>query len=299
VATVTNGRSTMEQLGTLLGRIWSGRPRFGHRMMVRVVAASDVGTIRRNNEDYFLISDLARPVSATHGNDVFADTLAAEPLLIVADGMGGAAGGEVAAGMAATIIWSELARAVRARRMSTPPRRRRSLLDAFRVANERIRACAASSPELVGMGTTGTAAVLARSELYIAHVGDTRTYLVRDGRAQRLTKDHSLLQHLIDSGAADAIETAQGHALLRALGPEPDVDVDVTRVPLRPDDVVVLCSDGVWSAVDDHEIAAVVNARSALRVACETLIALANERGGRDNATALVARFEPAASEVS
>jgi PPM family protein phosphatase len=296
VATVTNGRSTMEQLGTFLGRLWSGRPRFGHRMMVRVVAASDVGTMRRSNEDYFLVSDLVRPVTATHGNDVLGDTLAAEPLLVVADGMGGAAGGEVASGMAATVIWSELARAVRARRMSTPPRRRRSLLDAFGVANERIRACAATSPELVGMGTTATAAVLARSELYVAHVGDTRAYLVRDGRAQRLTKDHSVLQYLIDSGAADAVETGQGHALLRALGPEADVTVDVVRVPLRPDDVVVLCSDGVWSAVDDDEIAAVASARTALRVACETLIALANERGGRDNATAVVARFEPAAS---
>jgi protein phosphatase len=117
---------------------------------------------------------------------------------------------------------------------------------------------------------------------------------VRDGRARRLTKDHSVLQYLIDSGAdgAEDATAAQAHALLRALGPEADIEVDVTCVPLRDGDIVVLCSDGVWSAVGDDEIAAVVSAGRDLRAACKTLLALANERGGRDNATALLGRVE-------
>jgi protein phosphatase len=293
MATMTKRRSPIG-LGALFERLWSGRPRLWRRSVVNVVATSDVGTLRRNNEDYFLIADLARPVTTTHGNDIVGDMLAPEPVLVVADGMGGAEGGEVASGMAATVIWSQLAQASHARRLRTPGGLRRTLLEAFRVANERIRACAAKSPELVGMGTTATVAVMRGSELSIAHVGDSRAYLVRDGRARRLTKDHSVLQYLIDSGADGAVDAAaaQAHALLRALGPEADIEVDVICVPLRHGDIVVLCSDGVWSAVGDDEIAAVVSAGRDLRAACETLLALANERGGRDNATALLGRVE-------
>jgi len=262
--------------------------------MVSIVAGSDVGTVRRNNEDYFLIADLARPATTAHGNDAFGDMMAAQPVLVVADGMGGAAGGEVASAMAATVIWSYLAGAERERRRGTGHPLRRSLLEAFRVANDRIRACAAKAPELAGMGTTATAAVVLRNELYVGHVGDSRTYLVRDGRAERLTKDHSVLQHLIDTGAAGEVDATdgRGHALLRALGAQDDVLVDVSRARLRHGDVVVLCSDGLWSAVADHEIADVISARRDPRAACETLLTLANERGGRDNATVLVARLE-------
>lgn len=294
MATVTKRRSTMAQLSALFGLLWNGRPCFWRRTMLSIVAASDVGTLRQNNEDYFLIADLARPTLAAHGNDAFGDTIAARPVLLVADGMGGAAGGEVASAMAATIIWSQLAQASRSRRLRTPQWLRRSLLEAFRVANDRIRACAAKSPELTGMGTTATAAVVLNSELYVGHVGDCRTYLVRDGRAQRLTTDHSVLQYLIDTGAAGEVDASdgRGHALLRALGPEADVPVDVTRARLRHGDIVVMCSDGVWSAVADDEIADVVSARRELRAACEALLTLANDRGGRDNATVLVGRFE-------
>ena len=283
-------------LGALLGRLWN-RPRAWRRTIVSVVAASDVGTLRRNNEDYYLIADLARTASTTHGNDSLATLRAAQPVLVVADGMGGAAGGEVASGMAATVIWSQLAQPSHTRRLRSSYRIRRSLLDAFRVANERIRACAAKSPELVGMGTTATAAVVLDSELYIAHVGDSRAYLVRDRRAQQLTTDHSVLQHLIDSGATGAVAAAaeQRHALLRALGPEADVRADVTSTAVDHGDVVVLCSDGVWSAVGDEALAAIVSDVRDLRAACARLLTLANEGGGRDNATAVLARIETVA----
>jgi protein phosphatase len=294
VPTLTKHHWTMGQLGALFGLLWSGRPHFWRRTVVSVAAASDVGTVRANNEDYFLIADLARPATTEHGNDAPRDMIAAQPVLVVADGMGGAAGGEVASALAATVIWSQLAQA--SHRLRLPHRLRQSLLEAFGVANDRIRACAAKSPELVGMGTTATAAVVVANDLYVAHVGDSRAYLVREGRAQRLTRDHSVLQHLIETGAAGAVDATerQRHALLRALGPEADVPVDVTQSRLRHGDVVVLCSDGVWSIVDDDEIARAVAAGRELRPACETLLKLANERGGHDNATAVVGRFDAA-----
>jgi serine/threonine protein phosphatase PrpC len=291
MATVTN-RSPLG-LGALLGRLWN-RPRLWRRTAVSLVAASDVGTQRRNNEDYYLIADLVQTAATIHGNEAFGTVLAAQPVLVVADGMGGAAGGEVASGMAATVIWSQLGQASHARRLRSSYRIRRSLLDAFRVANDRIRACAAKSPDLVGMGTTATAATVLDSELYVAHVGDSRAYLVRDRRAQRITTDHSVLQHLIDSGATGAAAAAaeHRHALLRALGPEADVRVDVTCMPVEHGDVVLLCSDGVWSAIGDDELATIVGDARDLRGTCSRLLALANERGGRDNATVLLARVE-------
>ncbi|PYN10056.1 MAG: hypothetical protein DME02_00800 [Candidatus Rokuibacteriota bacterium] len=241
--TVTN-RSPLG-LGALLGRLWN-RPRLWRRTTASVGAASDIGTQRRNNEDYYLIADLARTAATIHGNDAFGAVLTAQPVLVVAD------------------------------------------------ANDRIRACAAKSAELVGMGTTATVAVLLDSELYVAHVGDSRAYLVRNRRAQQLTTDHSVLQHLIDSGATGAMAAAaeQRHALLRALGPEADVRVDVSCTPVEHGDIVVLCSDGAWSAVADEELAAIVSDAQDLRAACSRLLALANDRGGRDNATVLLARLE-------
>lgn len=294
MTTAAKQPSTMRQLGALLGLLWSGRPRFGRRSMVNVVAASDIGMVRGNNEDYFLVADLGRPAMTSHGNDALGNLISEQPVLIVADGMGGAAGGEMASGLAATVIWSHLAQAARDRGLRTAVSLRRALAAAFRAANERIRTCAEAAPELAGMGTTATSAVFLRDELHVGHVGDSRLYLVRDGRAQRLTKDHSVRQYLIDTGAvseADAPDE-RSHALLRALGPQPDVVVEISRTRLRHGDVVVLCSDGVWSSLADHEIAEVVRRRPEPRAACETFLRLASERGGRDNATAVVAQFD-------
>jgi len=296
VTTVTSHQSTMGQLGALFELLWSGRARFWGRSIVRVVAASDVGTVRRNNEDDFLIADLAQstPATTAQGNGASGDMIAAQPVLVVADGMGGAAGGEVASATATTVIWSCLAQASRGRWLRTPHRLRASLLEAFRAANDHIRADAAKRTDLAGMGTTATAAVVLPNAMYVGHVGDSRAYLVRDGRIQRLTRDHSVAQYLIDTGAPDEVDATRGrgHALLRALGTEADVVVDISHVRLRHGDVVVLCSDGVWSALADAEIAEVVTVRRDLRAACETLLTRANERGGCDNATAIVSRLE-------
>ena len=106
MTTAAKHQSTMRQLGALLGLLWSGRPRFGRRSLVSVVAASDIGIVRGNNEDYFLVADLGRPAMTTHGNDTLGNLISEQPVLIVADGMGGAAGGEIASGLAATVIFA-------------------------------------------------------------------------------------------------------------------------------------------------------------------------------------------------
>lgn len=259
-------------------------------MRVIAAAATNVGKVREHNEDYVLIVDLATPNGAGDSARLGPEV----PLLIVADGMGGAAAGEVASEMAATLIASHLARAWRERRMRTPIDRRRCLREAFETANGEVYGYASRSAELEGMGTTATAVTVVGGEVYVGHVGDSRAYLVRDGRAQRLTKDHSLVQHLIDAGAVSEAEARvqSRNVLVRALGPSAEVAVDVSHEPVRSGDALVLCCDGLWSAVADHEIAEIVTGADGPRLACDALIDVANARGGHDNISVLVARVD-------
>jgi len=282
-------------LASLVTGLWSRRPlaRDGgpgphRRLRLTAAAGSDVGKVRARNEDYVLIVDLAPPTGDT-------PCVTPEvPLLIVADGMGGAAAGEVASEMAATILAAQLTGAWREPHRRTPLDLRRCLVAAFEAANREVYGYARRSAELEGMGTTLTAATVAGAELYVAHVGDTRAYLVREGRAHRLTKDHSLAQHLIDSGAVSEAEARQQsrNVLVRAIGPSADVAVDICHERVRPGDTLVLCCDGLWSAVADQEIVEIVAGADGPRAACGALIDVANARGGDDNISVLVARLD-------
>lgn len=261
---------------------------------VTAAAASHVGRVRDHNEDYFLIVDLL--AADTAADDGACERHMAETgcLLVVADGMGGAAAGEVASEMAANVIFSQLARRWRERGGRTATRVPQYLIDAIEVANREIHAYASVRPELKGMGTTATAAAVLDGRLYVGHVGDSRAYLLRNGSLRRITKDHSLTQHLIDTGALTpeaAATSPQRSTLLRALGPVQDVAVDFSHERLQAGDLLVLCSDGLWSSVAELEIGCIVNRAPHLAAACERLVALANERGGHDNVTVLIARF--------
>lgn len=261
---------------------------------VTAAAASHIGRVRDHNEDYFLIVDLLADDTAVHHPESERRMAETGCLLVVADGMGGAAAGEVASEMAASIIFSELAQRWRDRGAPTPTRVPQYLVDALEVANREIHAYASVRPELKGMGTTATAAAVLDGRLYVGHVGDSRAYLVRDGQARRITKDHSLTQHLLDTGALTpeaAATSPQRSTLLRALGPAREVAVDFSHERLQPGDILVLCSDGLWSSVAELEIGCIVKGEAHLVVACERLVALANERGGHDNVTVLIARF--------
>ena len=266
-----------------MNRFWRavltlGRP--SPRFRMTGAAASDIGKLRRHNEDAFVVEPLGDAGAA---------------LLLVADGMGGPAAGEIASEMAAHIVVAHLVELWRSGRPPTPADVTEALRVAMAIANGEIHRHASREPDLKGMGTTMTAAVLVGDRLAVAHVGDSRAYVVRGGREQRLTRDHSWTQHLVDIGAVSADEAArhpQGNILLRALGPRAEVAVDVAEHRLIEDDIVVLCSDGLWTAVAENEIAGIVSGAADAATAGQELIDLANARGGRDNVTVLVARVE-------
>jgi len=298
VSAITSRPSGVGQIGALLATLWRrGAGHFRHPRLVSAGAGSDVGRVRATNEDYFLMADLARPALAVRGSAHAGTLTSPHALLVVADGMGGAAGGEVASAMAADVIGVEIENAVRGVRPRTAWQWRRTLGDAFAAANERIRARGDGEPALRGMGTTATAAVVSADGLHLAHVGDSRAYLVRGGAARRLTRDHTWLQAVVDDGRASevAVDDPRRSALLRALGTRPDVAIDTEHVVVQPGDTLVLCTDGLWSVVDDDELARAVITHAELGALCAALLALANDRGGRDNATLVVARLEAAA----
>ncbi len=215
------------------------------------------------------------------------------PIFVVADGMGGAQAGEVASKAAAEAFDRDLP--------DGPPSP--VLRETIEAANSRIHELAHTDPSRAGMGTTITAAIVdARNEeVGIGHVGDSRAYRLRGGRLERLTRDHSLVEEMRRKGQitdAQAEEHPQRSIITRALGPEPDVEVDVQTVPAAPGDAFLLCSDGLTTMVDEERIAAVLAGASSMREAVRQLVDEANRAGGRDNITALAFQLEDAAAPL-
>jgi serine/threonine protein phosphatase PrpC len=211
------------------------------------------------------------------------------PVFAVADGMGGAQAGEVASRIAADAFES-------ADEGEEAPER--FLTRIVRVANERIHELAERDASRSGMGTTLTAALIGDDEVSFAHVGDSRAYVFRDGDLKRLTSDHSLVEELRRQGRlteAQAEEHPQRSIITRALGPEPEVDVDTMTYPARPGDVFLLCSDGLTTMVPEARIARILERSKSLDSAVARLIHEANEGGGRDNITAVAFRLDEAA----
>jgi PPM family protein phosphatase len=226
---------------------------------------SDTGRQRRANEDHFY---------------------ARSPLFVVADGMGGAQAGEVASGLAAETFAAGLPDGG-----SPEERLAARVLEANRRIHERSRADRAAA----GMGTTLTAAYVDDDEVALAHVGDSRAYLLRDGELTQLTRDHTLVEELVRRGRLteeEAAEHPQRSIITRALGPEPEVEVDTFTQRGRDGDVLLLCSDGLTSMVSEAEVAAILRGAADLRSAGRDLVAAANEAGGRDNITVVLVRLE-------
>ncbi|MEX0868573.1 MAG: Stp1/IreP family PP2C-type Ser/Thr phosphatase, partial [Nitriliruptoraceae bacterium] len=243
--------------------------------MTRLVATgtTDVGRVRSSNEDAYFV-----------GDSVFA----------VADGMGGHAAGEVAASTALEPI-----RALDGRVFGDATEALAALRDAVITANATVSRMAEDDPTYHGMGTTLTATLLEGARLHIAHVGDSRAYLLRDGKFSQITDDHTLVQHLIDEGQITREEAAnhpQRSIITRAIGVSPEVDVDSMSLELQPDDILLLCSDGLTGVVDDRTIATTLAQRDDPDTTIETLVSLANDAGGPDNVTAVLLRYEDAAA---
>ena len=262
---------------------------------VEVFGKTDLGRTRDHNEDRFLVADLTRKASSLQPEVRSHDIGPRGTLLVVADGMGGAAAGELASEMATDTIYAHLVRTWYAEHDVTPQRFAYRLKEAVEVANASIHAHAKAHPEVKGMGTTTTAAGVLNDHLYLTQVGDSRAYLIRGGQAHQITKDQSLMQRLVEAGELTEEEAAQSerrNIILQALGPDPKVKVDLTHQEVRRGDILVLCSDGLSGQVKKEEIAKIVSETPDLSAACDTLIALANERGGPDNITVVIARFE-------
>jgi protein phosphatase len=228
---------------------------------------SDTGRQRRGNEDAFLER---------------------APLFVVADGMGGAQGGEVASRIAIELFAEALD-------IDESADLAEVLAGRAEEANAEIYARAQGDAELTGMGTTLTAAYVGPTEVSFAHVGDSRGYRFHEGHLERLTHDHSLVEELIRQGQLteeEAEEHPQRSIITRALGPEPEVDVDMITLDGLDGDVYLLCSDGLTSMVTESEVERILAASNTLAAAGKALIAAANKAGGRDNITVILFRLE-------
>ena len=259
-----------------------------NHVRVSVFASTDVGMHRAGNEDAFLVADLT-----TGDTGVGADTNVHSigergSLMIVSDGMGGAAAGEVASEMAVTILRESIADMPASMEMAE------RLKTAAETANERIWNHSQSDPELSGMGATLTAVLVQGTTAYVAQVGDSRAYLVRGAQIKQLTKDQSLAQMLVDSGAIkpEQIDSVPQNVIMQALGTQPVIKVAMSAVELYRNDCLVICSDGLSNKVSSDELRKAASETEDLTEACRDLIATANERGGEDNITVVIARFD-------
>jgi serine/threonine protein phosphatase PrpC len=232
--------------------------------IVEQVGRTDVGRQRSVNEDSLVL---------------------APPFFAVADGMGGARAGEVASAMAADAFEGE-------KDSGEAPEAQLSRI--LREANRRIYDLAVADDSHRGMGTTVTAAKVTGDEVSLGHVGDSRAYRLRDGELEQLTRDHSLVAELERSGQITP-EAAEHHPqrsiITRALGPEPDVQVDTYTIPGRAGDLFLICSDGLTSMIADDELAAILRSAASLDDAAESLVRAANQSGGKDNITVVLFRL--------
>jgi protein phosphatase len=269
---------------------------------IEIFGKTDVGLIREHNEDNFLIADVTAGVRSNDGKAPMKVKLGDKgALLLVCDGMGGAAAGEVASQMAVDSIYDALTASEPQPRDAFARLVRRSV----ERANEKIFIQSRDNQSERGMGTTCTVAALVDSTLVVGQIGDSRCYILRDGKLAQVTKDQSLAWQLIEAGAMTPEEAkAFEHAniILQALGVQERVEVVLSQVDLRKGDVALLCSDGLHGPVSDEELLSVLVMETDLEKAAQTLIQKALDRDGPDNITVVLARFDgeglkPAAPE--
>jgi PPM family protein phosphatase len=249
---------------------------------------SDVGRVRSNNED-----------SIAEDRDI--------GLLVLADGMGGYNAGEIASGITIATVLDTVRREwenTRADSSGTPSPHALLLRHAIETAHTTIYHVSQSQRQCAGMGTTVVACILHEDRLAIAYVGDSRLYRLRQHRLEAITRDHSALEELIARGhysRAEAQRLVRKNIITRALGVEPEVTVDLIDETLQLGDVVLLCSDGLTDMVEENDIQRILVAQlHDLDAAAKTLVATANERGGRDNVSVALARVDhPAAPRRS
>lgn len=238
---------------------------------MKVYAITDIGRMRPINEDaYYLPRE-------------------GERFCAVADGMGGHNAGEVASAMAVEVF----SRCMR----QAEDIGEQALFDSVAQANEAVFEAALENEGMSGMGTTFSALAEQGGVAYIAHVGDSRIYLLRDGAITRVTTDHTLVEEMVQKGMITPREARfhpRRNIITRALGTEPDVEIDLIRLDVRPGDVFFLCSDGMTNYVEEHDILLAARSEGDWQRKLEHLVSLALGNGGADNITALFAVMEEA-----
>ncbi len=233
-------------------------------------AITDKGRIRESNQDYVFASDT--------------DAGALKNLFIVADGMGGHLAGEYASEQSVHVVLDE----VRKKEKKEPVP---ILESAIKAANRRIYEEASGDPGKYGMGTTMVAATFFDGHLYVANVGDSRLYVMKDNELTQVTRDHSVVQELIKNGSIDKdseIYREKKHVITRAVGAEKEVRIDIFDVPFDDIDQVLLCTDGLTNMVDDTAIGDILSGDNKVKQKAENLVELALENGGEDNITVLL-----------
>jgi PPM family protein phosphatase len=306
----------------------AGMTRSSGKLVARVWGLSDVGRVRAENQDCFEVVDLGReegngrllagppansephaqasPLGsggrrARGGSDGDVPREVEVPvadgglLLVVADGMGGAAGGGLAARMAAGAISDTLRKRWATEPHPSPERFLLHLREAVEEANRRVFVESRRRRDLRGMGTTATVAGCLGRAIHVAQVGDSRAYLIRNGTTTQLTRDQSMVQQLVDRGAMtrdEAERSIHRSVLLQAVGTEESIEAAFTSLPIEPGDHILLCSDGLSGLVTDREFGTVVVSSSSLPEACSRLVEMANARGGVDNITAVLLRVD-------
>jgi protein phosphatase len=269
-------------------------------LLVEAFGRTDPGLVRNNNEDQFAIAELAKMMRVNQttlvGPDDRTDSVHAH-LFIVADGMGGHAGGEIASQIAVSSVEESLLDSLKwflGAHGAEGEEVAKSLRTAVDVADREVLNEADRTPGLVRMGSTLTLAFHHGRELFVAHVGDSRAYLCRNHVLYQLTRDHTLFAELTRLGLPPDVEAAERmrHKITNAIGAgHPGVKTDIVRAELEPGDRLLLCTDGLTDMLTRDEIAAALAEHTEPEAACGHLVAMANERGGRDNITAVVAAF--------
>ncbi len=272
-----------------------------HRPLLVVAGGrTDVGRVRALNEDAYLVAALGRDAVVTKGATSTITVPRTPALLIVADGVGGAASGEIASLMATDSIFIDLRQRYESGWPTAESGVALALRGALSAANHVIFTYASSNTQHRGMATTATVAIIQDGVMTIAQVGDSRAYLVRAGQARQITKDQSLIQRLIDAGEmtpAEAAHSDRRNIILQALGSEPGVAPDIYHERAEAGDVLLLCSDGLSNMVASDDIARIALSDDDMSSVCERLVACANSRGGHDNITVVAARFQPGAED--
>jgi serine/threonine protein phosphatase PrpC len=283
----------------------SPAPRACRVTNIHSAGRTDPGRVRQTNQDNFVVCVLRKALQVLHGSLVQEEVYFSSPLgyfFLVADGVGGHSGGEQASALTVnalenfvldTLNWcGEL--------HTDEPGETDALLAEFQQAlsqaDSRLFREVRRHPELTGMGTTTTLGYLTEGQLYVAHVGDSRCYLLRRGMLYRITSDHTLVAEMVNQGLLKPEEVAQ-HAFRHVItnvvgGSDEGVRVEVHKLPLEPKDRLLFCSDGLTEMVGDEEIGEVLAAEADPDKACKRLVNRANEQGGKDNITVVIAHCE-------